>query len=166
MLSESSTSILIYFFIYFFNWRIKLLYRILLFSVKPQHESAIGIHIFPPFWTSLPSPSPSRPSRRIQSPCLRFLRHSADSLAIYFTYGNVSFHVTLSIQITLSSPLPMPKSLFSMPVSPLPPCKSVLQYNFSRSRICELEYNTFVFNKKWNEMFFICWVPAMCTGCK
>ena len=28
-------------------------------------------------------------------------------LAIYFTYGNVSFHVTLSIHLTLSSPLPM-----------------------------------------------------------
>jgi len=25
------------------------LYRILLFSVKPQHESAIGIHIYTPF---------------------------------------------------------------------------------------------------------------------
>ena len=31
-----------------------MLYRILLFSVKPQHESAIGIHISPPFWNSLP----------------------------------------------------------------------------------------------------------------
>ena len=30
-----------------------MLYRILLFSVKPQHESVIGIHIFPPFWNSL-----------------------------------------------------------------------------------------------------------------
>ena len=27
----------------------KLLYRILLFAVKPQHESAIGIHVSPPF---------------------------------------------------------------------------------------------------------------------
>ena len=27
-------------------------------------------------------------------------------LAIYFTYANVSFHVTLSIHLTLSSPLP------------------------------------------------------------
>ena len=31
-----------------------MLYRILLFSVKPRHESAIGIHISPSFWTSLP----------------------------------------------------------------------------------------------------------------
>ena len=31
-----------------------MLYRILLFSVKPQHESTIGIHISPLVWTSLP----------------------------------------------------------------------------------------------------------------
>ena len=40
-----------------------------------------------------------------------------------FTYGNVSFHVTLSIYLTLSSPLPMSRSLFSMSASPLLPCK-------------------------------------------
>jgi len=44
-------------------------------------------------------------------------------LAIYFTYGNVSFHVTLSIHLTLSSPLPMSISLFCMSVSPLLPSK-------------------------------------------
>ena len=40
-----------------------MLYRILLSSIKPQHESAIGIHISPPFGASLPSPTPSHPSR-------------------------------------------------------------------------------------------------------
>ena len=56
-----------------------LLYRIL-FSVKPQHESAIGIHISPPFWTSFPTPSPFHPSRLIQSsPCLSFPSHIANS---------------------------------------------------------------------------------------
>ena len=34
-------------------------------------------------------------------------------LAIYFTYGNVSFHVTLSIHLTLSSPPPKFINLFS-----------------------------------------------------
>ena len=34
-----------------------LLYRILLFSVKPQHESAIGTYTCPTFWNSLPIPS-------------------------------------------------------------------------------------------------------------
>ena len=37
------------------------LYRILLFSIKPQQESAIGVHIPPAFWMSLPSPSSSYP---------------------------------------------------------------------------------------------------------
>ena len=65
-----------------------MLYRILLFSLKPQHESAICIYISPPFWTSLPSPSLSHPSRLIQSPCLKFPEtYSKFPLAIYFTYG-------------------------------------------------------------------------------
>ena len=38
--------------------------------------------------------------------------------AIYFTYGNVSFPVTLSIRLTLSSPVPMSTSLFSVSASP------------------------------------------------
>ena len=37
-----------------------LLYRILLFSVKPQHESAVGLHISSPFETPSPlSPHPT-----------------------------------------------------------------------------------------------------------
>ena len=56
-----------------------MLYRILLFSIKPQHESAIGIHTSLPFWTSLPSPAPFHTSRLIQSPCLTFLSHIANS---------------------------------------------------------------------------------------
>ena len=39
---------IIFYFIYFFIEG-QLLYRILLFSVKPQCESAIGIHISPSF---------------------------------------------------------------------------------------------------------------------
>ena len=39
-------------------------------------------------------------------------------LAIYFTYGNISFHVPLSIHLTLSSLLPMSISLCSVSVSP------------------------------------------------
>ena len=36
------------FFFFFFLIEGKLLYRILLFSIKPQHKSAIGIHVSPP----------------------------------------------------------------------------------------------------------------------
>ena len=42
----------------FFNWRIIALQNF----VKLQHESAIGLHISSPFWTSLPSPTPSNSS--------------------------------------------------------------------------------------------------------
>ena len=42
-------------------------------------ESAIGVHISPPFWTTLPSPAPSHPSRLIQNLCLSFLSHSPNS---------------------------------------------------------------------------------------
>ena len=40
-------------------------------------------------------------------------------LAIYFTYDDVSFHVTLPMLLTLSSSLPMSISLFPMSVCPL-----------------------------------------------
>ena len=43
-------------------------------------------------------------------------------LAIYCTYGNAGFHVTLSVRLTLSSPLSMSISLFCLFSPPLP-CK-------------------------------------------
>ena len=48
------------FFNLFFYWKIIALQNFV-FSVKPQHESALGTHMFPPFWISLPTPSPSHP---------------------------------------------------------------------------------------------------------
>ena len=64
--------------------------------------------------------------------------------AMYFTYGNIIFHVTLSIHLTLSSPFPMSISLFSMSVSSLLPCKEVLQYHSSRFRIYVLAYDIYL----------------------
>ena len=40
--------------------------------------------------------------------------YSKFPLAIYFTYGNVSFHVTLSIHLTLSSPLSPCPQVYSL----------------------------------------------------
>ena len=84
----------------------------------------MGIYIYPlPFEPPShlpPQPTPvgdTEPLLEFPEPYSKFL------LAIYFTDGNVSFHVTLSIHLTLSSPLPMSISLFSMSVSPLLPCK-------------------------------------------
>ena len=71
----------------------------------------------PPFWTSLPSPFPSHPSRLIQSPCLSFPSHTANST------GNGKCNIPCYSVHTLCSPLPMSISLFSMSVSPLLPCK-------------------------------------------
>ena len=54
----------------------------------------------PPSWTFLPSASPPHSSRLLQSHCLTSLSHTANAhLVIYFTYGIVSFHVTLSIHL-------------------------------------------------------------------
>ena len=80
------------------------MYRILLFSVKAQHESAIGIHIPPPFWTSLPSPSPSHPSRLIQNPCLSFLRCTANSHWLSILPKNWCFWIVV-LEKSFKSPL-------------------------------------------------------------
>ena len=42
----------------------------MLFSAKPQHESAIGIHISPPIWNSLPSLSHPTPLGWYRAPVL------------------------------------------------------------------------------------------------
>ena len=64
------------------------------------------------------SPHPT-PLGRYQAP-IWVLRHIANShwLSILHMVINVSFPVTLSIRLTLSSPLPVSISLFSMSVSP------------------------------------------------
>ena len=58
--------------------------------------------------------------------------YSKFPMTIYFTYSNVSFHVTLSLHLTLSF-LPSTSvsiSLFSMSVSPLLPCKRLISTIF------------------------------------
>ena len=51
----------------------------MLVSAVHQHEPAIGIHMSPPSWTSLPPPTSSHPSRLPQSPSLSSLSHAANS---------------------------------------------------------------------------------------
>ena len=62
----------------FFNWRIIALQN---FAVFCQTSTWIS-HRYTytrPFWTSLPSPSPSHPFRMLQSSCLSLLRHTENS---------------------------------------------------------------------------------------
>ena len=84
----------------------------MLVSAKYQHESAMGIHMSPPSWISHPSLSPSHPSRLLE-PRFEFPEsYSKFPLALYFTYGNVSFHVQFSTVQLLSCVL-----LFVTPLS-------------------------------------------------
>ena len=56
-----------------------MLYSIVFVSIKHQHESAIGLLMCPPSWTSIPPPSPSHPSRRLlPSPSLNSLSYTAN----------------------------------------------------------------------------------------
>ena len=61
-------------------------------------------------------------------------------LVLYCIYGNVSFHVTLSIYLTLSFPPPCVLKLFSMSVSLLPSWRKFHQYQLSRSHIWGLAW--------------------------
>ena len=97
----------IIFLIYFFYWRIIASQN---FAVFCQTSTWISHkYTYIPSLLNLPPISlPSHPSRLIQSPCLSLQQPYSKFLsAIYFTYGNVNFHVTLSIHLTLSSPLPI-----------------------------------------------------------
>ena len=58
----------------------------MLVSAIHQHESVIGIHMFPPSWTSLPTPSPTHPSRLLLSPSLSSLCHTADSHWLFILF--------------------------------------------------------------------------------
>ena len=64
---------------YLFLIEVKLLHNVVLASAIHQHESAMGIHVSPPSFTSLPPPLPSHPSRLLQSPGLSSLSHTANS---------------------------------------------------------------------------------------
>ena len=63
-----------------------MLYSIVLVSIKHQYESAIGLSISLPSWISVPPPSPSHPSRLLQSPSLSSLSHTDWCTLINMTY--------------------------------------------------------------------------------
>ena len=69
------------------------------------------------------------------NPLFIFFKYSKFPLAIYFTYGNISCHVTLSIHLTLSSPLPKSSIHFltGLPVCVLLRCKSFFLHSTLKS---------------------------------
>ena len=75
-----------------------LLYRILLVSAKQQREPAIDIPMSSSLMNLCPVSLPIPPLLVVTEPLFELPEsHSKFSLAIYFTYGNVTFHVTVSI---------------------------------------------------------------------
>ena len=98
-----------------------------------QHEMAIVIHMSPPSWISLLSPSLSYPSRLSQSTGFRCPASYIElALVIYFTYGNAYISVLFSQIIPPFHSLTESKSLFFTPVSPLLPCIWDCWYHFSK----------------------------------
>ena len=87
----------------FFNRRIIAL-QCWLVSTIHQHVSAIGIHMSPPSWPSLLLPShPIPPLYVVTERWFEFPEsYSKFPLALYFTYGNISFHVQFSTVQSLS----------------------------------------------------------------
>ena len=121
-----------------------LLYRILLFSVIYQQESAIDTPMSPPSWISLLSSSQSHLSILLQSPCVSSLSHMANFHWLSIVHMLLCFHVSLSIYLTLSL---LPSScvhLFSKSVFPLLLCKQIHQYHLSRFHIYTLVYDIYI----------------------
>ena len=89
-----------------------------------QHESAIGVYIFPlPSWTSLLLPTRLGCHRALDLSCLC---HTANShwLSI-LTYGNIYVSTLLSQIVPPSPSVTVSTSLFFMSVSVFLPCKEV-----------------------------------------
>ena len=106
---------------YFLYWRIIALQNFVVFCqistwISHRCTSVPSLLNQPPI--SLPIP----PLTVDTEPLFEFPEpYSKFPLAIYFAYSNVSFYVILSMQLTLSSLLPMSIGLFIMSVSPLLP---------------------------------------------
>ena len=88
-----------------FNWRIITLQYCAGFCNTAHWISHRFIYVAPS-WTSLPSPSPSLPSRLSQSTRLELsASYSKFLLAIYFTYGNVYVSMLFSHQFLCVPPI-------------------------------------------------------------
>ena len=126
-----------FFVLFFFNWRIialqycvgfchtttlighKYTYVPFLLSLSPNFHPIPLLQVVAEHWVELP------------------VLYSKFPLANHFTRGNACFSPTLSICPTVCFPCCV-RSLFSMSVSLLLPCKQIHQYHFSRLHIYAL----------------------------
>ena len=132
------------FFLFYFNWRLITLQYCIGFAIH-QHESAMGVHVFP-ILKPLPPPSPYH--RSGSSQCTSH-EHPVScinpGLAILFTYDNI--HVSMPLS-QIIPPLPSPtesKRLFCTSVSLLLSHIQGYHYHLSKFHIYALVYCIGVF---------------------
>ena len=116
----------------FLNWRITGLQNFVVFCQTSTWISHRYTYI--PFLLNLlPILLPTPPLKVDTDPLFEFPEPNSKSpSAVYFTHGNVSFHATLSIYLTLSSPLPM-STIYSLCLFlHCGPVNKILQYHFSK----------------------------------
>ena len=119
-----------------------------------KHQSTLGIHMSPPFWTPLSPPSLSHSSRLSQCTGFGFpVSYIKLPLAICLTYGIVCVSVLFSHIIPFSPSLTVSK----MSVSPLLPCKSDHQCCLSTLHACMPS----LFSRVW--LFATLWTVARQT---
>ena len=112
-----------------------MLYNVVLVPAIHQHESAIGIHMCPPSYTSLPPPSLSHPSRLSQSTGVELpAPYSKFPLAVCFTHGNAYVSMLFPLLIPPSPFHTVSTSLFHLRLQ-------WCQYHLSRLHIYVLIYN-------------------------
>ena len=118
----------------------------MLVSAIHQHESAIGVHMSPPSWTSLPPPTPSHPSRLSQSTGFELPEsHRKFPLAVCSTYGNVYVSVLLSQRI------------------PPSPSSTVLYVSISFAAL-QLSSSVTLPFKSFLSCWLLTWVVRVCTN--
>ena len=112
----------------------------MLVSATHQNESATGIHVSPPSWTSLPAPTPSHPSRLSQTldwaPWVTQQIPTGCPSCLWYCmfpcYSPHSSHALLP---------PLRPHACSLSASPLLPCRWVHRYHLSRFHTHALIYN-------------------------
>ena len=117
-----------------------MLYDVVLVSAIQQHESAMGVHVFP-ILNPLPPASPSHPSGSSQCTSPKHpVSYIEPGLAICFLHDSIHISMPFSQIIPLSPSPTESKSLFFISVSLLLPCISDHHYRLSKFHIYALIY--------------------------